>query len=243
MRGEVAAGGVPADADALGVGAQLACVVDDPVVGPLGIVVGGGERVLGALVVLHGQHAHAGPLGDQPARGVVGVDVAHEEATAVEEDQQRVGVTGRGGGDVEPRREPGGGEVADLADRLVAAGLCGLVPGGRAGPVDGQRLHGGQSGGLLQPQHQLQVGGEGVAVELDGLARQAALDAFGEAEDGGEQAPLDGVAGAGQGSHLPESSQAAYVWGGVSLLALLPKHRRIVDRLRISAGPGVYPDL
>jgi hypothetical protein len=89
----------------------------------------------------------------------------------------------------------------------------------------------------------LQALGATVAVELDGLAGQAALEALGQAEDGGEQAPLDGVAGTGQGSHLPESSQAAYVWGGVSLLALLPQRRRIVDRLRISAGPVVYPDL
>ena len=86
---EVPAGRVTADGDPLRVDAQLRGVLDGPLVARPAVVETGREAVLGREPVVHREHPHARPLGQQPAGRVVGVQVAVDHPAAVQEDQQR----------------------------------------------------------------------------------------------------------------------------------------------------------
>ena len=97
----------------------------------------------------------------------MGVEVAVHPAAAVEEDQQRAGLAGRALVGLEGTYSRPGGphrQVAHRTDRLLAAGQPGLAQD-RPPPLgDRQRLRPRLAGQPLQPQHQLGVGGQGLAV-------------------------------------------------------------------------------
>ena len=110
-RGEVAAGAVAGDGDAPSA-AELLTVLADPADRGDHVVGGRGEGVLGREAVVVGQHRRVG-VAAQPAAGlVVGVEVADDEAAAVEVHawsatvrRPRGGRAGRPA--VRPRRGPG----------------------------------------------------------------------------------------------------------------------------------------
>ncbi len=119
--------------------------------------------MLGGEPVVDGEDRDAGPLGQQPAGPVVGVEVAVDEPAAVEVEQQAAGLTGRDA--VPPRRQAGRQvvarraarrpQVADRADRLAAADDLRGVQHRVATVGHGKRLRPGDPRQPLQPQHQL----------------------------------------------------------------------------------------
>ena len=71
--------------------------------------------MLGRPPVVDREHRGAGPVGEPPRLRVVGVEVAEDEAAAVQEQQRGR----RAGGDVEPAGHAVGVDVLDPVDRLA----------------------------------------------------------------------------------------------------------------------------
>ena len=172
-------------------------MLDDPAVRRHRVVVRRGEGVLGRQPVVDRQDPDAAALGQEPAGRVVAVEVAVHPAAAVEVHQQRAAGR-RTSRHEEPAAQPAHRQVADGADRLVAAGHHGLeqdrAASGRHGQGGDLRL----AGELLQPEHQLGVRGEGLAVDRDQRAGQRALDALRQSERGPEGERLGADLGGGE---------------------------------------------
>ena len=98
-RREVGARAVADDRDPRRVAAELGRMGDRPLQGGQGVVDRGGELVLGGEAVVDAHDDHAGLIGQYPALVVVGVEVAHDEAAAVEEDRDAERGVVRGGVD------------------------------------------------------------------------------------------------------------------------------------------------
>ncbi len=92
--GDVAARAVAAHGDAVRVRAQLLRVLERPAQRRLAVLDRRRERVLGRQPVVDRQHVRAPVAAQQPAGGVVGVEVADHEAAAVVVDDQRVRAAG-----------------------------------------------------------------------------------------------------------------------------------------------------
>ena len=86
---EVPARAVACDRDSRRIDAELSSALDDVTERREGVLDGGGEGVLGGEPVVDAQHAGAGRPCKQPARLVVGIEVAGHPAAAVIEDDHR----------------------------------------------------------------------------------------------------------------------------------------------------------
>ncbi len=96
-RGQVAAGAVAADGEALGIAAVLLDLLRDELQRGVGVVDRGREPVLGREPVVDADDDRAGVVGEQPAHALVGVQVTDHETAAVEVDDRRCGVADPGG--------------------------------------------------------------------------------------------------------------------------------------------------
>ena len=131
-RGEVAARAVAADRDAV-------VALRRPLEGARRVVDVGRERVLGRLAVLDAQHVDARVPAEHAARRVVRVEVADDEAAAVQVEQRRFSAPARPS--VAARGQAGDAQVLDRADRDVPrpARERRLLAGQRAAALDGER--------------------------------------------------------------------------------------------------------
>jgi hypothetical protein len=178
---QVAARAVTAQRDPPRVDLQLLGVRDRVLEGGLRVVRRGRERVLGREPVVRRQHPHPALDGQVPAQVVVAVQVTADPAATVVEDQQRR-ARGQPGRFVEPRadavqRQRPHRHAADdrTAHQRAGAGHGLAVVGGRGRlPV--------LAAELLQPQQQLRLRVEPLAVEGDGPAGDQPAQRRGQAE-------------------------------------------------------------
>ena len=148
--GQVAAGGVAGHAGAV-VAAELGGVLDHPVRGGHGVLDRRRERVLRREAVVEGDHHRATVLGDGAAGQVVGVEVADDEAAAVQEQHGRQWAVGVG--PVDPRRSGPGrarhlgvGDLGHRGQQRVVAQVHGERAEPRAGLFGSLLRHRGRAG-------------------------------------------------------------------------------------------------
>ena len=87
--GQQAAGGIPAHRDAAGIHAQPGRVLEDPAQGGGGVVQRRGPFVFRRQAIIHRDDAKAAFMREQAAEPVMGVQIAHHKAAAMEIDQGR----------------------------------------------------------------------------------------------------------------------------------------------------------
>ena len=182
-RGQTTAGTVAGDRDPTRIGAQLTGVLPGPAVGRVRVVDGGRGLVFGRQSVIHREHMHARITTDQPARSVMGVEVAKHESATVIEHHQWCGCATAGGPIVPARDHTGRAgnrhrpDSADAHIRLIqGAGEFAIAGAGRGDVIGGHQADHAQR--ALGGQHHLQGGVQGVAVDGDRPAsREHPLDA------------------------------------------------------------------
>jgi len=175
-------------------------VLDHPSVRRQDVVDGGRKTVLWCQPVVDGDDAYPGAFGEEPAHGVVVVEVAVDEAAAVDVQQRR-----RRRGGIARRVEPQhqfarwscDGTVGDRAHRRAAADHPGACDEGTAATADRQR---GEVRPLevLQLEDELHLRVEGLAVDDDGSAGQYAQDAERQPEQCPHRAAFDVFEGAAE---------------------------------------------
>ena len=115
--GQVAARAVAADREPGRVAAELGDVLGGPAGGGEAVVDGGRERRLGREPVVDRQHDDVGLAADPAALVVVGVEVADDEAAAVEEHQRRERARRPRGGRARAAERPAGEVEHEVLDR------------------------------------------------------------------------------------------------------------------------------
>jgi hypothetical protein len=148
---------------------QRARVGEYPLPRGPGVVDRGRVGVLGRQPVLHRQHRESAARAEQPARAVVGVDIAEHEPASVEEDQQVGPVRCRR---VEPGPQrtgrPVDAEVGGGRDRRRLAGSGdGLAQCHRSDLVDRQGRQRGHVALFAQLQQELELGVQRQSVDDD----------------------------------------------------------------------------
>ena len=181
--GQTTAGTVAGHRDPARIRPQLAGVLPGPAVGRVGVVGGGRCLVFGRQSVIHREHVHARVTTDQPARCVMGIEVAEHESAAVIKDHQRRGCATAGGPIVPARdhtaraRDRHRPDAADAHIWLVqGSGEFAITGAGRGDVIGGHQADHAQR--ALGGQHHLQGGVQSIAVDGDSPASgEHSLDA------------------------------------------------------------------